>query len=89
MKSFLQIKKFIKTNHNVRHLQLIKQLCDKIDENSKFISEKRKNITFGINDATAIVSLCSNTLKIDEFIEILECLGIRKERRKNTNTKIL
>lgn len=38
------------------HCRLLKQVLDKIEENSKFIAERRKHITFGISDVAAIVS---------------------------------
>ncbi|CAG2114639.1 unnamed protein product, partial [Medioppia subpectinata] len=50
------IRQFIKRSHVVQHNQLLKQLLDKMEENSKFINEKRSNVEFSISDALSINS---------------------------------
>ncbi|CAG2167082.1 unnamed protein product [Oppiella nova] len=51
-----KIRKFIKRSHVVQHNQLLKQLLDKIEDNSKLICEKRKNVEFSISDSLSINS---------------------------------
>jgi len=54
--SVIKIRKFIKRSHVVQHNQLLKQLLDKIEDNSKLICEKRKNVEFSISDSLSINS---------------------------------
>lgn len=51
------MRKFLKRSHVIQHNQLLKQLLDKIEENSKLINEKRKNVDFSITDSLSIVSI--------------------------------
>ena len=49
------MRQFLKRCHSVQTNQLLKQLLDKIEENSQFINEKRKNVEFSITDGHSIV----------------------------------
>lgn len=50
------LKQYLKTCKNANYSRKIKQVLDKIIENSKFIEEERKKITFGLKDSSLIQS---------------------------------
>ncbi|XP_054159872.1 nucleolar complex protein 2 homolog [Oppia nitens] len=54
--SVVKVRKFLKRSHVIQHNQLLKQLLDKIDENSKLICDKRRNVDFSITNSPAINS---------------------------------
>lgn len=55
--SLFQLKKFVKDKcKNSNDSKLLKQLVEKIDENSKFIIDLRKTVDFKFNDLDAVVS---------------------------------
>ena len=47
----------MKNSDSSLSLQSLKQLVDKIEENSNFINNKRKNVEFGVDNSLAIVSI--------------------------------
>lgn len=52
-----QIKKFIKERcKSPEDSRLLKQALDKIDENVKFIEQRRKNVAFKFNTTNEVVS---------------------------------
>ncbi len=50
----MQLKAFLKKNKVANYSKKIKQLVDKIEENSRHVSQKRKSATFGVADSEQI-----------------------------------
>lgn len=63
MKYFLfQIKDFLKKCKVANFCKQIKQILDKVEETSKFITDRRKNANLTLSDSKAIVSTIYNIL---------------------------
>lgn len=55
---YFQLKKFIKDKcKSANDGKLLKQLVEKIEENNRFITNRRKTVNFKFNDTEAVVSL--------------------------------
>jgi len=50
----VRMKKFLKTTSASRFIKLVKQMLTLIQENSTFIENKRKSVSFGISDLAAV-----------------------------------
>ena len=53
--AIVQLKKFLKNSKELNYNKRLKHLLDKIKENSEFISNKRKDVKFGLGDFKAVV----------------------------------
>lgn len=54
--SVVALKAYLKECRNANHSRKLKQLLDKIMENSKFIEQERRKITFGLRDTALVQS---------------------------------
>ncbi|VDI60241.1 Hypothetical predicted protein [Mytilus galloprovincialis] len=54
--SILQMKEFLKKCKIANYCKQIKQIVDKVQETSKFITDRRKSVSFSISDDKAITS---------------------------------
>ncbi|CAD6998465.1 nucleolar complex protein 2 homolog [Ceratitis capitata] len=52
----LSLKSYLKECHNANYSRKLKQLLDKIQENSRFIEKEKRKITFNLNDETQVQS---------------------------------
>lgn len=52
----VQLKHYLKHGKNINpnHSRKLKQLCDKLEENSRFVSNERSRFNFSLNDTAAI-----------------------------------
>ena len=50
----VQLKSFLKKSKVANYSKKIKQLVEKLEENSRFICQRRKAVTFGVGDAEKI-----------------------------------
>lgn len=84
------IRKYIKSCHNANHSRKLKQLCDKIDENVKFIETERNKINFALTDTQMIESWESNIRNkgtpLLVFYENWEKTNAVKQKREATQS---
>jgi len=59
----VRLKKFVKDCKNPEDSRLVKQVLEKIEENSKYITNKRSVVTFKFSDTMAVESWESDRLK--------------------------
>ena len=50
----MQLKAFLKKSKVANYSKKMKQLVEKLEENSRFICQRRKAVTFGVGDAEKI-----------------------------------
>ena len=50
----VQLKSFLKKSKVANYSKKMKQLVEKLEENSRFICQRRKAVTFGVGDAEKI-----------------------------------
>ncbi|CAG2242680.1 NOC2 [Mytilus edulis] len=70
--SILQMKEFLKKCKIANYCKQIKQIVDKVQETSKFITDRRKSVSFSISDDKAIVQELFFKMFKNRVLEVLE-----------------
>ncbi|CAH0748832.1 unnamed protein product [Diatraea saccharalis] len=86
--AIVQIKKFIKTCSVTNYTKKMRQLLEKIEENSKFIEQERGKITFALNDDKMITawetSIRTKGTPLSTFFENWNKINKIQKRKKIT-----
>lgn len=84
--SVVQLKAFTKKCKVAKYCQLIKQVVDKVSENSSFITEKRKSVSFKLTDDKQIEQWEANILSqgtpLTKYLKPKEKVGQPRKRQK-------
>lgn len=87
------MKQFLKKCNNPNYTKKLKQLLEKIDQNSKFIENERKKISFNINDFKQIdaweTTIKNKNTPIGVFYESWKKVHNVKKRKQITNNEEL
>lgn len=87
----VQLKQFIKKSKNGNYIRKLKQLIEKIQQNSQFIENERKKVTFNLNDLKQIegweAQIKSKGTPIDTFFESWNKVRMIKKSKEATNNE--
>lgn len=87
----VQLKHFIKKCHNANYTRKMKQLVEKIQQNSQFIENERKKVTFNLSDSKQIegweAQIKNKGTPLSTFFESWNKVRVIKKNKEATNNE--